>query len=169
MCGSVGVGLETDEYTLDICEKEFGVCLRQPYHSGPYEIRLCKDGVYGWKKPFVFVAGWKYGDWIDPPHFEMDLVPDWIDHIQNSIDYLFVNTPFLSVDIRANKEDYLILEINGGMGIGFEWVDNYSIQWLFSRIQAGLFTFRGFQRIIPAMTKIIQRHVQSKKWEFEKI
>lgn len=167
LCGSVGVGLETDEYSLDICQREFGPCLRQPYHPGPWEIRLCKDGVYGWKKPFVFVAGWKYKDWIDPPHFEMDVVPDWIHHIQNTIDYNYIDTSFLTVDIRANENEYLILEINGGMGIGFEWVDNISITWLFSRIQAGLYTLRGFDRILPAIQKIIQRQFKSKKWEFE--
>jgi hypothetical protein len=167
LCGSVGVGLETDEYSLDICQREFGPCLRQPYHPGPWEIRLCKDGVYGWKKPFVFVAGWKYKDWIDPPHFEMDVVPDWIHHIQNTIDYNYIDTSFLTVDIRANENEYLILEINGGMGIGFEWVDNISITWLFSRIQAGLYTLRGFDRILPAIQKIMQRQIKGKKWEFE--
>ena len=71
------------------------------------------------------------------------------------------------MDIRANENEYLILEINGGMGIGFEWVDNISITWLFSRIQAGLYTLRGFDRILPAIQKIIQRQIKSKKWEFE--
>jgi hypothetical protein len=78
-----------------------------------------------------------------------------------------VDTPFMSVDIRANENSFLILEINGSMGIGYEWVSKFCIQWLFSRILSGLFSFRGFLRISNAIFKIAQRQMLAKKWEFE--
>jgi len=179
LCGKVGVGLQSKEWTIDICQSEFGVeCMKQWYHAGPYEIRLCKDGVYGWKKPFVFVAGWKYTDWIDPPHFEIETnlnnlnnlnIISYLYSIQSCIDSVFPDTQFVSVDIRANNDEFLILEINGGMGIGFEWVDNFNINWLFSLIQSGIFSLRGISRICQAIYKMTQRQCLIKKWEFENI
>jgi len=171
LSGKVGVGMETRDWTLEICESEFGMrCLKQPYHSGPYEIRLCKDGPWGWKKPFVFLAGWKYQDWADAPNFEIgsDDIP-WIGSLQACIDSTFVQTPYLSVDIRADPytNSFLVLEINGGMGIGFEWVRTYDIRWLFSRILSGIFSLRGLARVGDAIEKVTRRQELVHKWVFE--
>jgi len=172
MSGSVGVGMSNAEWNISICESEFEMgCFAQPYHPGPYEIRLCKDGSYGWKKPFVFLAGWKYETWDDPPHFETEaeLIGPWIKSLQSCIDSKFPNTPFVSVDIRANPytDSFLVLEINGGMGIGFDWVLHYSTKWLSSRIFEGIFTVRGIFRLGDAVKKVLQRLNLVRKWNFE--
>lgn len=164
LCGSLGVGKETPEWNLQICEiwsKE--PCLRQPFHPGPWELRFTKSLTWSAEG---FIAGWQDRS-ADAPAFQVD-VHDFQD-ILSCVDRRIPE--LISFDLRANsKTEFLLCEVNGAFGIDYSWVvGRPNVVWLLSRIQAGVGFFeRGLLRAMPAVHKVLRRWELSKTWEFER-
>ena len=166
--GSAGVGAETHAWTRDVCAAAAGVpCMRQPRHPGPVEVRLVKSGA--WEEPVCFVAGWRDRA-TDAPAWACD--PPWTHAVQRAIDDA-VGEPCVSVDVRADGTSYLILEVNGVWGIGYEWVlGRAPWRWVWERVLRGVIALlRHPLRCAGAAAqfarKIRTRRRLARRWDFE--
>lgn len=166
--GSAGVGRETHAWTLALCETVTrGPCMRQPRHPGPIEVRLVKSGA--WETPVCFIAGWE-SKTDDAPAWECD--PPWRTDVQRAVDAA-LHEPCVSVDVRADSDSFLILEVNGVWGIGYDWVLGHAPwRWVVSRIVLGvcalvLHPLRCARSARDFARKIQSRRSLARHWQFE--
>jgi hypothetical protein len=152
---SVGMGVDresehsdstmlTTRYTKETCEKNYNVpCMSQPYHPGPWEVRLYKSGAWissavVWKVPCLPPQ-------CTEPYPFLTRFP-WQDQVESCINKALPWSPYISVDIRTNGEDVRVLEINGVFGMPYNWAatndSTYTViqdhaKWIVDRIRAG--------------------------------
>lgn len=163
-CGGVGVGKETAEWGMSVCESWSGVkCLRQPLHPGPWELRFVLSNQM-WRG-FGFIAGW-VDENTDSPMFEVD-IEEW-KHVLTCIQSRFPLSPNLALDIRArDATSWFLCEINGALGIDYSWVLGFPDPlWLAARIASGGW-IRGVMRVPKALAKTVFRWKLAKEWQFE--
>jgi hypothetical protein len=130
---SVKVGVKLGEWSVSQCQLMGSPCMEQPYHPGPWEIRLYKS-----KQWHSSIA------WLVPSGQNMNLDFPWIKDLQLCIDKALPLTSYLSVDVRSNGTDLLVLEVNGTAGMPYEWtleqtsmpVDMWN--WFYQRYSSGL-------------------------------
>jgi hypothetical protein len=139
--------------------------MEQPYHPGPWEIRLYKS-----KQWYSSIA------WLVPSGQNMTLDFPWVKDLQRCIDKALPSTPFLSVDVRSNGTDLLVLEVNGTAGMPYEWtLDQTSMpldlwNWFYQRYSAGLQKLQ-WTKTLMLLCLIFQRahvrqHIPRQKKEF---
>jgi hypothetical protein len=155
---SVKTGVKLGQWSIEDCQASLGVpCIDQPYHPGPWEVRLFKS--QHWSPTVTFLAGRKEAEEISGvANFE------WIPQLQACIDTALPLTPYLSADIRTNGMDILLLEINGSAGMPYLWATEEvtlpwdMFQWLYSRYKAGI-TNMSLDRILKILLVLFQRQV----------
>ena len=131
---SVKTGVKLGQWSIDMCQTQLGSpCMEQPYHPGPWEIRLYKS-----KHWYSSIA------WIVPEGQNTKLNFPWIQELQGCIDRALPLTPFLSVDVRSNGTNLLVLEVNGTAGMPYEWtLGETSLprdlwRWFYDRFSTGI-------------------------------
>ena len=165
----MGVDYEKTEWSKEMCESLFSIpCMVQPYHPGPWEVRLYKSREWdshsvAWQVPCVEPAC------TEPvPHL---VTFPWQEALQKCIDKALSQTEFMAVDVRSNGKDVLLLEINGAFGMPYAWATNphsktdvvvQHVKWIKDRIQQGLASF-SIERIINLLCLGLERHFMPKK------
>jgi hypothetical protein len=177
-----GLGLETSpnqmsysqneyipkRYTKEKCEEMYNVpCMSQPYHPGPWEVRLYKSG--SWISSAVV---WKVP--CQPPQCTepypfLTRFP-WQSKVEACINSALPLSSFLSVDIRTTGEDVRVLEINGVFGMPYNWAatndSTYSVihdhaQWILERIRAGANQL-SLLRLLELVQLGVERHFMTR-------
>jgi len=164
----MGVDFETSEWTREKCESFFSIpCMIQPYHPGPWEVRLYKSIVWepsvAWKVPCI------KPQCEEPiPHL---ISFSWQKDLQACIDKAFPHTDFMAVDVRSTGNDLLVLEINGTFGMPYAWATNplsktdvivQHFKWIKDRIQHGIYSL-SIERIFNLICLGGERHLMNKK------
>jgi hypothetical protein len=155
---SVKTGVKLAQWSVEMCQDYLGVpCIDQPYHPGPWEVRIFKS--HQWTPSVMFLAGVKEAEERSGiANFE------WIPQLQQCIDSALPLTPFLSADIRTDGNNILLLEINGSAGMPYLWsTDEVSLptemfQWLYSRYKAGINTL-SLDRMLKILLVLFQRQI----------
>jgi len=173
---SVGMGVdkENKNWTRELCEKLFSVpCMTQPYHPGPWEVRMYKSGE--WHRNAV---AWRVP--CEPPECN-EPYPfltrfDWQSQVEDCISNVLPFSDFLAVDLRTDGSDVLVLEINGSFGMPYHWAaindSTYSLildhaQWIIDRIKSGtrkLSLVRILDLIVLAVERQLMYRGETKIW-----
>lgn len=148
---SVKVGVKLGEWSIPMCERLGSPCIEQPYHPGPWEIRLYKSR--HWYSPV---------SWIVPRGENIKIDFPWVNELQKCIDRALPLTQFLSVDVRSNGTDLLVLEVNGVAGMPFEWTlgetslpfDMWT--WFYQRYSEGINTLQ-WDKTLKLLCLVFQR------------
>ena len=155
---SVKTGVKLAQWSVEECQDTLGVpCIAQPYHPGPWEVRLFKS--LRWHPSVMFLAGVQEAE-------EKSGVANftWIPQLQACIDRALPFTPFLSADLRTDGSSILLLEINGSAGMPYLWsTDEVSLpwemfNWLYSRLSVGIHSL-SLDRILKILLVVFQRQV----------
>lgn len=165
-----GVDMESEAWTLHSCERAFGVqCMRQPYHSGPWEARITRNENH-WDPAIAWVVPSEHNE---PAPLRVEF--PWQRDLQRCVQRTFPHTPFLSMDLRSNGHDLRVLEVNGAFGIPFQWsVGDVSFgfdmfRWGVSRAWEGSqhperWVPRGLAYVKNQLFKFQTRHHPSRFW-----
>ena len=172
---SVGMGVDflSLHWTQELCETKLGVpCMTQRYHPGPWEVRLYKSNVWD-----AEAVAWKVP--CNPPEceepFPFTTRFPWQAHLEACIDRAFPNSPFLAVDVRSNGEDYLVLELNGALGMPYHWATQQGhtavltehLKWISDRVRAGVYNF-SVQNLVKlallGMERQVMKKIKGKIW-----
>jgi hypothetical protein len=153
---SVKTGVKLAQWSVQSCQENLGVpCIAQPYHPGPWEVRLYKSR--HWNPTVMFLAG------VEEAEEKSGIANfTWIPQLQACIDTALPFTPFLSADIRTDGESLLLLEINGAAGMPYLWsTEEVSLpwemfHWLKSRISAGVKAL-SLDRLLKILLVLFQR------------
>jgi len=133
-----GVNLESEAWTVQTCENMFqGACMRQPYHPGPWEVRITRTGS-AWDPSIAWVVPSEHAE---PAALRVQF--PWESELHACVERVLPRTPFLSMDVRTDGVDVEVLEVNGAFGIPFQWsvgdvgFGTDMFRWLASRTVAG--------------------------------
>jgi hypothetical protein len=162
--------MEQDGWTVDDCKREFGVaCMRQPYHKGPWEVRIVRNDTT-WDSSIAWVVPSEH----DTPAALRVSFP-WDDELRKCVATVLPDMKFVALDVRTNGSDVRVLEVNGSFGIPFQWtVGDVSFgtdmfRWLVARAWEGA---QHPQRWVPRLVqylanqifKLRVRHKPSRFW-----
>jgi hypothetical protein len=157
---SVKTGVKLGYWSVEECETTLHVpCMHQPYHPGPFEVRLYKS--VHWEPAVAWMA-----KRAEDEQSNMLLNFEWVQSLQHCIDEALPFTPFLAVDIRSNGSDIQLLEVNGVAGMPFLWTTGESdmphelFAWVWRRYKAGLDKLQ-WDKVLKFFLLFIQRqHVR---------
>lgn len=157
---SVKTGVKLGQWSVEQCEAALHVpCMHQPYHPGPFEVRLYKSGQ--WEPAVAWMAKRS-----ETEETNMVLNFEWVHSLQECIDAALPLTPFMAVDIRSNGTDIQLLEVNGVAGMPFLWTTGETemppelFAWVWTRYRAGLGQMQ-WDKVIKFFLLLIQRqHVR---------
>jgi len=167
---SVGMGVDflSSTWTLEQCETLLGVpCMMQPYHPGPWEIRLYKSKVWdahsvAWNVPCEEPLC------SEPIPLKVNF--SWQKKLQECIDSQFPSTDFMAVDVRSNGDDVLVLEINGAFGMPYAWATDIDsktsviinhLHWITDRVHTGL-KHLSLERLVALLFLGVERQLMTK-------
>jgi len=166
---SVGMGVDflSRKWTVALCESELAVpCMLQPYHPGPWEVRLYKSVKWdpeavAWKVPCIQPE-------CEEPYPFLTRFP-WQSDLEARIDRAFPNSPFLAVDARTNGQDLLVLEINGALGMPYHWATQQGhtavvlehLRWISDRVRQGIKTL-SLETILKLLVLGVERQIMKK-------
>ena len=171
---SVGMGVDfengarDDAWNQSTCETYFSVpCMKQPYHPGPWEIRLYKNTK--WEKAVAWNVPCVEPLCTEPIPLLISFA--WQDSLQRCIDMALPFTDFVAVDVRSNGSDVLLLEINGAFGMPYGWATEpesktsviiQHFNWIKDRISKGIYQM-SIERILNLLCLGLERQTMKKK------
>jgi hypothetical protein len=166
---SVGMGVDfkSSEWTRNICEDTLGVpCMEQPYHEGPWEVRLYKSNCWD-KEAVAWNVPCTPPECLEPFPF-LTRFP-WQKDLEDKIDQVLPHSSFLAVDARTNGRNVLVLEINGAFGMPYHWatqsghsaVVNEHVKWFADRVRAGAKQF-SLTNLLKLLFLAIERQAMKK-------
>jgi hypothetical protein len=165
-----GVDLERAEWTVERCERDFGVpCMRQRFHKGPWEVRMVRHDTE-WDSSVAWIVPSEH----DTPAALRVSFP-WEAELQRCVAETLPEMRFVALDVRTNGCDIRVLEVNGSFGIPFQWtVGDVSFgtdmfRWLVTRAWEGAqhperWLPRLVQYLANQIFKLRVRHKPSRFW-----
>ena len=170
----MGVDFEDEDeksisyWNVKKCQEYFSVpCMKQPYHPGPWEIRLYKSKTWqnatAWRVPCV------EPNCVEPIPLLVNFA--WQQDLQDCIDRALPFSDFVAVDVRSNGSDVLVLEINGAFGMPYAWATEHEsntgiivqhFNWIKDRISTGIYQI-NVERILNLICLCLERQTMNKK------
>jgi hypothetical protein len=166
---SVGMGVDfhSSSWTLSKCQDLLGVpCMMQPYHPGPWEVRLYKSKE--WQDSVAWNVPCEEPMCTEPIPLKVNF--SWQTKLQECIDAQFPHTQFMAVDVRSNGDDVLVLEINGAFGMPYAWATDLDsktsvivnhLRWITDRVHSGLYQL-SVERLLSLLFLGVERQLMTK-------